>query len=254
MPYRKRKRGGPIRRRRRRRTSYTRSRKRSRYSAPRRRGRSMIMRNPFQKLKLPCRLKWVAAVSINPPIDGAQFGETAIHANSLYEVAVGDTTHQPKFYDQLSAMYLRYTVVGSKIKVTSIAARTTNNLPVVYGIWASDLGATVQASFTDFTAVIESGRNSGRSQWRNTMGTSMLANDKARSITSTFSARKHLGTPHAISDSDAGAQFGANPTDLYWYHLWVQAADQASDAQTYYFMIEMEFLVICTELRQVVLS
>lgn len=62
-----------------------------------------------------CKLRYCESISIDP--GAGVLGSYTYSANGLYDPNISGTGHQPYGFDQLMALYNKYTVLGSKIQI-----------------------------------------------------------------------------------------------------------------------------------------
>lgn len=128
-------------------------------SRPRRTMRRMRMYRPLTAfpLKRVVKLKYCQIAPLNRVIDGGT-GATAssyyYSCNSIYDpdcTKSGAPGHQPYFYDQLSALYSRYSVLSSKATIRSVTAGAFILFGRVDRSWptTSSGGSNVPITFLD---------------------------------------------------------------------------------------------------------
>lgn len=129
--------------------------------------------------------------------------------NSIFDPNFTGVGHQPLGHDQWQTFYTQYMVIGSKMSVIfrSSTNSTTNNLIGVYP-------ATSSTALTDPTAIIEQGLG----RYSNLQ---MITNGNTKTITMSWSAKKWFNTVDLRDNwDDYGANFGANPVEEAFYHIW----------------------------------
>lgn len=82
--------------------------------------------------KLKSTLKYVTTITLNPSAGGCA-GHT-FRINSLQDPDYTGTGHQPMGYDQIMALYDRYTVKACRIKVTQVPASVSTTIPGMFGV------------------------------------------------------------------------------------------------------------------------
>jgi len=159
------------------------------------------------------------------------------HANSMYDPDYTSSGHQPMFRDQLSLLYNRYTVIGSKIKI-KMCHGGSGNVTASVGCYVNDDVATGPSLFygmmeqpTAKHCIIPASQ------------------DDTCNFTLKWSAKKNFGKG-VMANNDAGALVGANPVETAVFTLWHQPNDLTT-SQTIYAEVMIEFICIWTELKDV---
>lgn len=170
--------------------------------------------------------------------------KTVFRMNSLYDPDYTNTGHQPLYYDQLSALYGKYTVLGSKIKVyasyTAATAGSGSVGPVLVGIVGDD---DASASST-LTTLQETSTSVYRQLIRQDGGGKEY-------LTLTYSPMKNLGLP--ADDDTVGASVSTNPTSAYYAVVYVQDLG-LSTASSVMLTCEIEYTVKFSRLKDVTQS
>lgn len=159
-------------------------------------------------------LRYVTSITQNLTLGSMNTLQYAL--NNLYdpEVAVGG--HQPRGFDQWSAIFQKYLVYGCKITVTlTTPAAATDAL--AWGMYPSDMGATPLSSPT---GIMEQKLG----PWRQT--------DNQRKISSCkmyWSAKKWFNVKNLRDQADNyGAYCTTSPINAPTVQLWARMYDSAS--------------------------
>ena len=99
------------------------------------------------------KLRYCTQVSIP---GGAGHGSYQFRANSLYDPDLSGVGHQPMGFDEMSARYLHYQVLGSRIKVSPIINGTTTSQGDAPSWVMVSLAPNNLISYTNFSSVLES--------------------------------------------------------------------------------------------------
>lgn len=183
--------------------------------------------------------RYVENISMSQ-VGGALF-KYQYSANGMYDPNITGGGHQPMNFDNLTALYNHYTVIGSKIKVTFSDANTTTGIvPTYAGIYLED----DTTSLTSYISIMEQKKGTSR----------MLPTDnrqRADSFYLKYSTRKSIGSGSVgiLHDSNLSGTASANPLEQSYYTIWFQVADGSAD-QAYYCRVEIEYIAVWTELKQ----
>lgn len=166
-------------------------------------------------------------------------GAISVHnfiSNGMYDPNITGTGHQPMFFDQYSAMYNHYHVIGSKIKVTFLQSAAGNS-PVVCGIYLNDDTTTTPTNYQ-------------------TLGEQTFARQKILTnggtatqlvLTHSYSAKKTFGAGVMANNSLQGT-ITSNPSEGSYYTVYIQSLNLA-DTNTVLAMIEIEYIAVWSELK-----
>lgn len=171
---------------------------------------------PFPKTRM-VKLRYVKQITMD-----AGTGSTTSYgfrSNDLYDPDYSSGTtppDQPYYFDQLMAMYQKFTVVGSKITVMPFGATTSGHYYVV-GLYRD----------TDTTArpatLIECMEAPG-TVWTGVGN----AEQNPRKISLTYSAKKtHRGKP--LSNPDLAGSASASPVNSDFYRIFAGCPNSSTD-------------------------
>ena len=127
-------------------------------------------------------------------------------ANGLFDPAVSLGGHQPRFFDQLMALYDHFVVIGVRAKFE--LANKAGNDSLLMGMTVQDASTT--RTMNDY---LES-RNSVHKQIEgggNGKGT----------LAMNVNPNKFLGRSHPLSDPQLKGSASSDPTEQAYIHLWV---------------------------------
>lgn len=132
-------------------------------------------------------------------------------------------SHQPYYYDQISALYNQYCIIGSRIDLqftfanppTDAAGSTATPIivPAMCCCYIDDNG-----TFTPSNVLFCAEQNESQNV---ILGP---GSDSVKTITLNWSAKKYGGSG-LISNPNWIGTAGANPTELFYYNVAVQALD-----------------------------
>ncbi len=175
------------------------------------------------------RLRYATTITLNAPgvgITGHNF-----RCNSLFDPDETGVGHQPMHWDQVIIPYEKYTVYGSKIRMTQVKSQATVLTPGIFGIFLDD---NTTRTYTNAPAILESNQRS--SKWSTTSGLEQIG----RSVSIGFSAKKFFGVTN-LDGSNFKTASVSNPVDDAIYHCWV-ANIGGNDPSSAVFLIEIEYL------------
>lgn len=166
----------------------------------------------------------------------AGIAENVFSANGIFDPDITGVGHQPMWHDNYFNIYNHYTVLGSKI---TVKFSTTNNgsttIPHIIGVIGDD-NATASTTI------------STRMETSNSFWTLGNANDGHQTLTATFEPLDNFGVD-AKDDGTSATQFGANPTEQWYFIVWCAAVDAAIATLRMGVTVEIEYTVKCAELK-----
>jgi len=134
-------------------------------------------------------------------------------ANGLYDPNYTSTGHQPMGFDQWSALYNHYVVLGSKMTV-KVLPQETNVSPCIIGTFLTD-GTAVP--YTTPGSFIEAKRGPYRL---------FKATDRVVSLVQKYSSKKQFNVVDVKDNMDRlGANVGADPTEEAMFNIWFFTMD-----------------------------
>jgi len=183
------------------------NKKKAKYNKP----TTTIVRSPGFADSLYVRLKYAETVQMNS--GSAHYYTYAYRGNSLFDPNYTGAGHQPMYFDQYSAIYNRYRVMGCAIKINAI---NVSNSAAAYLIIQSGTDTSLP---TDVTQLLEQSR-------AHITRTIPVASRYPVAIKSYVSTRKACGlNKKQIFDEDFSALVTANPAQLWYHNIMVQSVD-----------------------------
>lgn len=159
-------------------------------------------------------------------------------ANGLYDPDLETGGHQPMYYDQYTAIYDQYVVLGSKITVTYLPDSITRGAFV--GI-AGDDDTTTSGTLETLME-----QNNAVSLLLGTI------HDGAHTLSMTFEPNEMFGVD-AKSDGASSTNVGGMPAEGWTYNVWA-IADDISTVVGVRIKVEIEYTVKFSELKTPVQS
>jgi len=141
---------------------------------------------------------------------GAQAGQYTYRGNSLFDPDYTSTGHQPRYFDQYSAVYSKYLVTSSSIKVSVMNNAGTSPVFVVV-FPATDIPTLLTGAPASEYPRAKQSKLLGVAGYQ-----TVAVNHKA--ATTTILGLK----PYQINDLDFSALVGANPTQIWYWNLFFQ--------------------------------
>lgn len=160
----------------------------------------------------------------------------AFSVNSLYTPVSGG--HQPYYFDEMSALYNNYTVLGSKITIKCSKYNSAADVPLAVTVYVDDDG-TPPSSGLYLTTLMEQGKH-----------VSMIAADDGLArLRCMWSARKTFPGPR--SRTDISGTPSSNPAQQQYFILAANTVDETNSG-TFYATVEIEYFAMWWEKKGVI--
>lgn len=169
-------------------------------------------------------------------------GSLAVHnfrANGMFDPDQSGTGHQPLYFDQLTAIYNHFTVIGSKISVTFTTDANTSFSTIV-GIAKNDDPTVTPATsanlceLSDTVHAVLRGSLYGQKQ-----------------LTQSFSAKGTFGGS-VLANDDLQGSASADPLEQTFYTIFVQ--NPLLESSTVEVHIVIEYTAVWDELKDLASS
>lgn len=170
----------------------------------------------------------------------------AYRANGCFDPEYSVGGHQPNGFDQWSAFYNHYVVVGSKIKVTmALTGTTAAGGMLLGGVFLSD--DTTHS--TSVTSLME------QSQYRGRKGYYSVNASKPVTVSKGFSAKKFFNVTNITDNwTRLGAQITADPTEQAYFIVFSGNPNSLLDPPELSILVEIEYIVIFSEPKELAQS
>ena len=182
-----------------------------------------------------CVLTLCTAMCLLTSTAGARAVNT-FRLNSLFDPDYTQTGHQPQWYDQYTAIYGQYRVLGAKIRATFVpqvnATGETLSGPLMVGVTTSN-DSTFTA--TQFSNLIEDGNSNNGIVVCKTGGNNM------RTINNTFSIERDIAV--ASHDDATASLTNTSPIYQFFAHVWMVPMAGLTASQYCSVQIEIDFRV-----------
>lgn len=216
-------------------------RKRKQSAWKKKRGTSAQLRSPISDSQV-VKLKYGELVAIN-----AGAGTTATHvfrANGCFDPNYTGVGHQPYGFDQWANFYDHITVIGSRIKCTFMptgsAVSTGTNMCAI----------TVEDDVTTSTSINQLLEKTGT-----VFGYSGLSSGKqALVLRKNFSTKKFFNLTDVKDNDSVRGLFTQDPTDQAYYHVMASSTDGSSDPGNVMVAVEIEYICVLSERKNLVES
>lgn len=185
---------------------------------------------PFKQL---IRLKYSETYSLNPGA-GVLTG-TVMSANGLYDPNLSLGGHQPRYWDQIMALYTNAITVASRIKVRFISTSNSNDTGAVLGVSLVPT-STLKTDYYDYL-------EPGLTKSSTATGTGGRA---TATCLSKFNSKRFFKTK-PLDDHRQFNTVGGNCAQQAYYHIWVASPDFLNDPQPFHAICEIDYLVVLTE-------
>jgi len=164
-------------------------------------------------------------------------GHYLFRANGMFDPNATGSGHQPLYFDQLTAIYNHWHVIGSRIKVVGITA-DSNTATFSWALWQNDDTSTTPS---DIFAVAEQSKGVLKMQPAQVTATPQFA-------TLGWSAKKTFGGS-TLADSELQGTVAADPTEQSFFQITVQTHGGVTAAML--FNVEIEYIAVWTEVKDI---
>lgn len=161
--------------------------------------------------------------------------------NGMYDPDYTGSGHQPLYFDQMSAIYDHYCVIGSKCTMKVLNNSATNGL-IACGLMIND-----------DTAVVATGISSMSEQSTASRPRYITYNSSSPvNLTGKWSARKTFGK-NPLANTELQGTSAANPTEQSYFNFYLQCVDSVSTVSVY-IEVMIEYIAIWKEIKDIAAS
>lgn len=164
-------------------------------------------------------------------------GTYRFSCNGMFDPDSTGVGHQPMYFDNLTAIYDHYTVIGSKLTLKVVPKNVTQG-PGAVAVFVNDDTSTV---ITNIGTAVE--QSSGTSALLLPVGQSVPL-----TVTKYWSAKKTFGGSILGNDNLQG-NASADPTESQFYDICYQDIGTGSATSTVQLWVEIEYTAVWDELR-----
>jgi len=161
--------------------------------------------------------------------------------NGLYDPDVTSTGHQPLLFDQFSALYDHYTVLGSRITLKCMPASSASTVPM-----------TVLLMLNDDTSLISTNPIVNAEQVGSTIKFLQMDAGNSLTLTKNFSLNKTYGKDSKLQGKLIGTAT-ANPAEQTYFQLLTQTTDVFT-TQSIIIYFQIEYITLWNELKDIAQS
>lgn len=163
-------------------------------------------------------------------------------ANGMYDPYATGTGHQPMYFDQMSALYNHWTVIGSKITVTfcQLPDAAGTRPPVTVGCFLND----DTTSTGGFYAILENAQARHKTMTQNTGVPVTIVNK--------YSAKKNFGGS-IVNNSLFIGTIASDPAEQMYYTLFAESSASIT-ACTVMWKLRIDYIAVWTELKDLINS
>lgn len=196
--------------------------------------RLSVMKNPHSNAflhNLRCKMIYVEPITLNPA--AASVATYVFSANGLYDPNITGSGHQPTGFDQMTALYGEYVVVGANCKVTFQNTATTAGTACMFGVYLSRTTSTASIGYT----YLENGNCVYTTAEYNGTGSSVKV------LNYSCDMSKEASTDITKDEGYSGTG-SANPAEQRFFFVWACPLDFASDLGAQTALVEITYDVI----------
>lgn len=163
--------------------------------------------------------------------------------NGMFKPVDGSDTHQPLYFDQMSAIYNKFTVIGSKIKITFVNNQGVNSSGAILTAFLNDKNSTIVPVL--MSTMIE--QTGGKFQVMRSAGNASSGINK--SFDYTWSAKKRFGNG-VLANNDLSGNDTTNPVITPGYVIAMQDMSKTT-TETVAFTVEITYISVWSGLKDI---
>lgn len=194
--------------------------------------------NPFPN-KFVTKLRYQEAIKLNPGI--ATTAGYVFRASSCFDPNLTGVGHQPRYFDEIHALYDHHVVLGAKITATFV---NNQNTAMCVGVSRGDDNL--------FSNTINDLIEQRHSKW--TYLNEQNGGDSIKNVSITLSPKKFLGRASPLSDPDLKGSAAANPAEGGYFNVWAGSVDLNEDGGQIECHVLIDYTVAFIEPKEVVAS
>lgn len=199
----------------------------------RRYGRALARIPTLLPSKQVVRLKYCDLIGLDPAASWIA-SQYTFSANGLYDPDITGTGHQPMGFDQWTALYNKYTVIGSKITVKPAFNNSPESGSYVCGLTVEGLVPTA-ASITKLMETFP-----GRMK-------TVQSGIQIPTFVGKFKPHYWYPNRKLLTDDLLAGTASANPSDQVYYNIYAYYVDQATNATEIKLIVTIDYLVVFTD-------
>lgn len=199
-------------------------------------------------LGFPRRLTQTHRYAQTGIIQGGASGAMATYnfrCNGMFDPDATGAGHQPMYFDQLTALYDHYCVIGAKIRVTFCIAESTptvtqTRMPITVGVFINDDTTTTPG----INGVLENSTHKAKSF--------TLNDGSPKTVTCKWSAKKTFGGS-VLGNSNMQGTATVNPAEEQFFTLFTDSAAVVEAIDVFY-RVQIDYIAVWTELKDIASS
>lgn len=164
----------------------------------------------------------------------------AFSCNGMYDPNITGTGHQPYYFDQMTALYDHYCVIGSQIEVTYVLA-DDNQASIHVSLSVDDNNTQTSANPLVIAEMPDSVYDMVGTQ-----------TGEQRKLVMNWSAKKYFGK-NPLANTELQGTSAANPAEQSYFYINIKTADAAATSALY-FTVKISYIAIWKELKEVAAS
>lgn len=158
--------------------------------------------------------------------------------NGMYDPNITGTGHQPYYFDQLSALYDHYVVIGSRINIKVSKSDSNTNIPVTVGLYVND-DATVVPTTRYGLMEVTSGRHKIISGY----------GPGVQRLRAGWSAKKYFGGS-ILANTELQGTGTSDPTESSVYTVWCNSETNAQQTSVM-LDVEIRYIAVWKEIKDI---
>lgn len=221
---------------------------------PRRQARVIKPRIPQNGLRLTetVKLRYSEQISVSNPVGGSVYN---FRATSLYDPNKTGTGHQPLGFDQMSAKYNHYVVLGARILVQPVVAGTGSaegDRPAYFMVKTSDNGDKDYDSVSHLIEATGKAPKINQNYVYNQLSKPHGSRNMMPQDIATYSARKWFRT-NPITHEDLKALVNANPVEEICFQIYTMPMldSTVASSDTVNYQITIEYIATFLEPKNI---
>lgn len=188
---------------------------------------------PMGKKKV-VKLRYSEQVSINPAAGFA--GDYVFSANSLFDPNVTGTGHQPYGFDQMSAFFNHYCVIGSKCTITAINGNAS--VPFYIAVALRDDATSLSGTLT--STLIE------QPSFPKKLITPLAGSRSTGTARNVYSTKKFFACPNPLDNDDLNPGVGVSPTEQAYFHIICAPYNDSDDVGSTQIQVTIDYIAVFT--------
>lgn len=197
-----------------------------------------VLQNPFSKTQKVVHKYVERDVSLDPAAGASAINVFSV--NGLYDPNITGAGHQPHGFDEMNALYNRYNVINTQVRVI-FSAQTASGNRYCVGVCQ-----TPGTSLLTNTQYLE-----GTSAW-DLLPSGSIAGE-TRTLYLAASPGQYFGIAHPMSEKDIQGTGSGNPTKQFYFHVFAMDEGTANPSAVTA-TVEIAYTAVWSEPKQLTVS